>query len=73
MNTERNPFLVEKDGLLVFTGSIDEPDVDWVARVRAEREEDILRSLGIHFESQDPSATRGTQSPDRSVNPSETK
>jgi hypothetical protein len=38
-----NPALQIIDGLLVFTGELEEPQTDWVRVVREERDAEILR------------------------------
>ena len=44
----RNPALKDVDGLLVFTGQIGDPGIDWLKLVREERDGDILRAaLGL--------------------------
>lgn len=42
--SELQQALVIKDGLLVFTGKLDAPDVDWVRRVRDERDEELMQA-----------------------------
>jgi hypothetical protein len=37
--------LAYRDGLLVFTGTIEAPETDWLARERAEREAELLRRV----------------------------
>ena len=41
-----NPALAIKDGLLVFTGRIDEPEIDWLQVVREERDHEVIQALG---------------------------
>jgi len=36
--------LCNKDGLLVFTGQLEEPGNDWVQLVREERDEDVMNA-----------------------------
>jgi hypothetical protein len=31
-----------KDGLLIFTGQLEQPDVDWIKLVREERDDDMM-------------------------------
>ena len=38
------PALATKDGLLVFTGNINAPEVDWIQVVREERDEELMRA-----------------------------
>src|SRR5207247_2004177 len=39
-----NPALENKGGLLVFTGRVDAPDMDWIRLVRDERDEELLQA-----------------------------
>ena len=39
----RNPAIKEEDGLLIFTGDVDNPETDWLQVVREERDAEILR------------------------------
>jgi len=39
-----HPALATKEGVLVFTGRIDAPEVDWTQVVREERDEDLMRA-----------------------------
>ena len=41
--TGNHPALATKDGLLVFTGRVDSPEVDWVQVVRDERDEELMQ------------------------------
>ena len=46
----RNPAIKEVDGMLVFTGEIGDPDIDWVQVVRDERDAEILRQATGHLQ-----------------------
>ena len=39
-----NSALETRDGLLVFTGRVDEPDTDWIQLLRGERDEELTQA-----------------------------
>jgi len=43
-NSERNSALATKGGLLVFTGKVDAPAVDWVQWERDERDNELIQA-----------------------------
>jgi len=42
--TQRPSALQKQNGLLVFTGQIEQPDTDWVKLTRDERDEELINS-----------------------------
>jgi len=42
--SDRNPALATKGGLLIFTGKVDAPTVDWVQWERDERDNELVQA-----------------------------